>query len=60
MYMTEVFLKNACKIDTANILYINGIIAQAEKDGKIFDATYDYDYKMFVIDDNDTLVSTEA
>ena len=51
MYNTEVFMHGSCKVDTATILNSNGEKAKAEKDGVIYDAEYDHDYKMYVIED---------
>lgn len=52
MYNAEVFMKNSCKIDTASVIYNKGKESKVEYRGKVFDATYDKDHKMFVVNDN--------
>lgn len=52
MYNAEVFMKNSCKIDTASVIYNKGKESKVEYGGKVFDATYDKDHKMFVVNDN--------
>lgn len=52
MYNADVFMKNACEVANANVLYINGNESKVEYKGKTLDATYDEDYKMFVVADD--------
>lgn len=56
MYNAEVFMRNSCKVDTANIVYTKGQESKVEYGGKTFDATYDHDRKMFVVDDTEEIV----
>ena len=56
MYNAEVFMRNSCKVDTANIVYTKGQESKVEYEGKSFDATYDHDRKMFVVDDTEEIV----
>ena len=57
MYNAEVFMKNSCKVDTANIIYTEGQKSKVEYEGKNYDATYDHDNKMFVVDDKTKTVA---
>lgn len=52
MYCADVFMKNSCEVATANVIYTKGKESKVEYNGNTYDATYDSDYKMFVVDDN--------
>ena len=57
MFGTDVFVKNACKVEQANIIKTEGTSAIVEMHDKLYEATYDRDAKCFYVDDSKVVKS---